>query len=86
MDQLLAALGTVLCSLIAALVTALWRGWLVPAPTIRRERELQNQINEIRRTTAETTLARADIQEANQVKLMGELTDALRQARAGQGV
>lgn len=65
-------------SLVTLIVTSLWRGWVIPAPTIRRERELQNALNEIRRVTAETALARADVQEANQVKLMAELTAAIR--------
>lgn len=68
-------------TLVLVVVTALVRGWLVPAKTVDTIRAQQQQVTDLWRQTSEVTQARADAQEENLMTLMKELTEALRRSR-----
>ena len=75
-------------TLVTLIVTALWRGWVIPRPTIRTERALQDEINDLRKQTSDAIAARADVTQADLMKvstqltqLIPELIEALRRSR-----
>ena len=62
-------------------ITALLKGWLVPAKTVDTIRSQQQQVTDLWRQTAETEQRRGDAQQEDLVTLMKELTEALRRSR-----
>jgi len=68
-------------ALATVVITALLKGWLVPAKTVDTIRSQQQQVTDLWRQTAETEQRRGDAQQEDLVTLMKELTEALRRSR-----
>lgn len=71
--------------LIALIVTALWRGWVIPRPTMDRERALQNQINDMRSEEAKVSRELVEQMRADNVRLTDQLTEAIRREYRAAG-
>jgi len=71
-------------AIVFIVVTALLRGWLVPAKTVDTIRSQQQQVTDLWRQTSEITQARADAQQEDLMTLMKELTEALRRSRPAE--
>lgn len=68
-------------AIVVMLLTAFFKRWVIPAPTIRVERELQDKINKMHADAAVLERARADAMQEDVMRAMAELTDALRRSR-----
>jgi hypothetical protein len=71
-------------AIVSIVVTALLRGWLVPAKTVDTIRAQQQQVTDLWRQTSEITQARADAQQEDLMTLMKELAEALRRSRPAE--
>lgn len=72
-------------ALATLIVTALWRGWVIPRPTMERERALQNQVNDMRAEEAKVSRELVEKMRMDNVALTNQLTEAIRREYRSAG-